>query len=210
MPQGQLSGLTFFSVSDNSLIGSIPAYMTRYNLFLIFHDIIDLNRFPNLTTIRFYNNRLTGDIPDLSSLGSQLQQCLLGPQNGTSTKLQCPYPLPPLCYTEDLCAIPPAQQQSLVALAAFTSLNWGGAPDCSWTGIGKYFSEISRRKFDEKLGCDKQGRITTITINGIILNGALPSSIGSIYTLTQLNAAGCNITGYLPSSLGTLTNLTVL
>jgi len=52
--------------------------------------------------------------------------------------------------------------------------------------------------------------VTTIDLSSNNLHGTIPSSLGSLSSLTGVTLAANNLTGTIPSQLGSLANLHVL
>ncbi|PRP79017.1 putative leucine-rich repeat receptor-like protein kinase [Planoprotostelium fungivorum] len=150
--------------------------------------------FTMLKQLDLSSNKLSGSIGDLRDLN--LTRCVLHSQITTTTRLLCDYPLPPVCISTLLCAIPSTQSNALQSLGGLinTPSYWTSTPSCSWNGIG----------------CDTQGRVTSIQLNRVDLsNRAFPAQLSNIDTLQTLVINGCNLTGTisLSSSLPALTTL---
>ena len=75
------------------------------------------------------------------------------------------------------------------------STNWNSEePLSSWHGVTT----------------NSDGRVTRLVLNNNGLNGALPSALGDLSELEQLNLEDNDLSGALPSALANLTNLTSL
>ena len=98
--------------------------------------------------------------------------------------------------------IPQSEREALIALYSATSgdswtnkTGWNGAvgSECDWYGVT----------------CTS-GQITTLSLGSNNLSGTIPTELGNLTSLIQLNFFNNSLTGTIPAELGNLTNLTYL
>lgn len=82
---------------------------------------------------------------------------------------------------------------SLIALYnSTTGLNWDiSQPMSSWQGIT----------------LNQEGCVIRIQLDALITSGTIPSELGDMHSLVELDLEDCQLTGPIPSSLGNLTHL---
>ena len=182
-----LGRVVTLDLTSNGLAGALP------------HD---LGALAQMTRLRIGRNDLSGPLPlalarlplvefdyDRTELcaptDSRFQAWLLGLPSLQGTGVDCP---------------PLSDRDALIALYHATatpnwnnSLNWlTDAPLGEWHGVGT----------------DDNGRVTHLSLRGNGLVGPIPTELGSLVHLEQLDLFDNNLSGPIPAELGNLANLT--
>ena len=196
---GNLSKIQILALSHNSLSGEIPSSLRRLTelqeLYLNNNQLTGeiptgFVRLSNLEELHLSNNMLTGCIPvglsdvplnDLDNLNLSFCDC------STGTAVPDPANNPGLVSDCE------ALLASRDTLAGTATLNWSAdSPIEEWDGVG--------------VGGSPE-RITELVLQWEMLNGEIPSELGSLSKLTLLDLAVNELTGGIPVQVVSLSNL---
>ena len=109
-----------------------------------------------------------------------------------------------------LCVADPASAQDAVATdkAALVAL-YNDTDGANWTANTNWNSDESLSSWSG-VTTNSDGRVTRLVLNNNGLDGTLPTALGDLSALEQLNLQDNALSGALPSALADLTNLTSL
>ncbi|GJP85100.1 hypothetical protein CLOP_g15196 [Closterium sp. NIES-67] len=197
---GNLVNLDDLSLGSNSLNGTIPESIG--NLINLSHlDVSETNLSGELPAVlgRVYKLKyliLSGTAitcpPDNSS-------CVVPQDNSTAFCLHCSS-FCSTCLMPPPSAVPPTSPHMKLLLElqqawGQTFYGWLPGGNCSYA---------------EGVECDGQGMVTSMVLSGQGLTGSIPSTIGSMVSLTGLDLFGNNLSGSIPLAIGNLLNLCYL
>ena len=216
---GNLTNLQRLSFFRNQFSGALPAWLGNLinlqRLDLGYNEFAgplppELGELTNLQWLSLNDNPLSGALPSSFVNLTNLEVLLIH-----NTQLCVPpdfafQPWPwvqPLVISDDvaICGEDPdpinPDRAALVALYEATDGD-------NWTNKTNWLSD---EPLGEWFGVDtNNGRVTRLNLDSNALSGALPSSLGDLTNLQELDLYNNQLSGSLPSSLGNLTNLTWL
>lgn len=201
---GHLINLTYLNFCSNTLSGSIPVEignLVNLNiLYLMFNQLTgsipaEIGNLSNLTSLLLNNNNLSGCFePELSNLCAGLPSNNSYINNGNNFDANWD----DFCASQDGICIDCAITDSLSLIALYnatTGLNWNiNAPMSTWQGIST----------------NAEGCVIRVQLDGLITSGSIPTNLGDMENLLELDLEDCHLTGFIPYSLGNLSNLVEL
>jgi Leucine-rich repeat (LRR) protein len=200
---GQLSSLNYLNLKDNLLIGTIPSTIDQLSY---------------LYSLYLSNNRLTGIVPYSLCQMNNLAELVFG-----GNLLQCyPYCLQsssvqtlrvgstPTCEQGVPSNISPEERQALQDLYDSTDgPNWSNYDwyyyDTAWD-----FSNPDANPCDEQwfgVTCSLDYRVISLSLSYNNLRGTIPSTIGQLSSLEDLDLSDNYLIGSIPSTIGQLSSL---
>eukprot|EP01041_Mallomonas_annulata_P006692 gene6692-13563_t len=220
---GQLSKLIELYLNNNDLTGSIPLSLSKLTkleqLFLSYNSLTGiiptyLGMITSLTTLHLDHNQFTGSIPTdfCASNGHDTWDVYVGNN--------APGLCYPICVTNDgniriehlhLCGTISTEQCLCTWRSTSTNLQniWTTGCDSKYIPNNIVTGGICDASAWPGITCDGSNNIISITVttDGVDIGGIIPSCLGDLTSLTELNLNNNNLIGSIPTTISKLSNL---
>ena len=187
---GSLSNLEYLNLEDNQLTGAVPT---------------ELGNLSNLQWLYLRNNDLSGPLPQSLTGITALRVFRFTGNSGD------------LCVPDDAAfqawiqAIPYLSRSNncpTTDRAALTAL-YNATDGPNWTNNTNWLSDQPLWSW-HGVNTDDNGRVTRLILRGSQMSGEIPTELGNLTNLEDLNLDSNQLSGSIPTELGSLDNLKYL